>query len=713
MALKKLVFQPGINRDRTDYSSEGGWYAADKIRFRQGYPEKIGGWTPINFKPYTGEASTIIQYGTTDNNVIISIGTNEKNYVVLGTELYDITPIRVVIASPATDNCISTVDGSTTITFNIMAHGAAINDYVTISGATSVGGVPAGEINKEHKITNATTNTFDVSVETAATSTVAAGGGTAISASFQYPVGYPTTTFGYGWGAGPWGRSTWGSGSDVAVAFPPRLIFQEKFNNDVIYNIKGGDIFYWQYTPTISERAVELKTLTGSRAVPEQVGNIIFAFSGHLLAMSCTEYNITETDGLVISSLTRTTRLTTVTVTTVGSHNLKVNDWVLLQGQAPSAYQGEVQVMSVPTADTFTYEMAYDPGVDATTVGTYKSIDYSGDFDPLLIRWANVDPVIGPQPEEWKPELTNTAGFLRVQQGSQIVAAHRTRQEVLVWSDIALYTVQFLGTEEVFALQEISDSINIIGPNVSAEANNIIFWMGNDKFFAYDGRVSTLPCTLKQYVFEDMNKTNGRLNFAGINSEFNEVIWFYCSATSDSIDRYVIFNYEEKIWYYGTLARTAWANVGTIKFPLAANAGYVYRHEDGVDNVEDPTSPSKPITAFIESADIGIDDGDSFVLTKRVIPDVNFVNSSTSSPEVEVTVGVRNFPGARTDTDDVAGNTLTRDVVTTASVDTYTNQVFVRARGRQMNFKIASDTLGTQWQLGATRVDFRPDGRRG
>ena len=218
---------------------------------------------------------------------------------------------------------------------------------------------------------------------------------------------------------------------------------------------------------------------------------------------------------------------------------------------------------------------------------------------------------------------------------------------------------------------------------------------------------------MKQYVFEDMNKTNGRLNFAGINSEFNEVIWFYCSAKSASIDRYVIFNYEEKIWYYGTLARTAWANVGTIKFPLAANTGYIYKHEDGNDNVEDPKVASKPITAFIESADIGIEDGDSFVLTKRVIPDVNFTNSLGTDPEVEVTVGVRNFPGARTKTDDVAGNTLTRDVVTTASVDQYTNQVFVRARGRQMNFKIASDSLGTQWQLGATRVDFRPDGRRG
>ena len=244
--------------------------------------------------------------------------------------------------------------------------------------------------------------------------------------------------------------------------------------------------------------------------------------------------------------------------------------------------------------------------------------------------------------------------------------------------------------------------------------------MGVDKFFMYDGRVNTLPCTVKQYVFEDMNKDSGFLNFAGINSEFNEVIWFYCSGGSNSIDRYVIYNYEEKIWYFGNLTRTAWANAGTIKFPLATFNGYVYRHEDGKDNVTIPGATPTAISSFIESGDMGIDDGDQFILTKRVIPDVNFTNSDTATaqgaaltPEVQVTVGVRNFPGAATSTTDVVSNTLSRDVITTATVDEYTNQVYVRARGRQMNFKIASEDIGVQWQLGTTRVDFRPDGRRG
>ena len=721
MALKKLIFQPGINRDRSNYSSEGSWYSCDKIRFRQGYPEKIGGWTPINITSYVGDVSSIIQYGTTDSNEIISIATDEKNYVLIGTELTDITPLRITYitsTTPSTDNCFKTTDESTTVTVTLTGHGGSDGDYVTFSGSAAVGGVIAANLNTEFKISNVANNTFDITVAAAATSTVAAGGGTSIVAAFQYPVGSSTITFGYGWSAGTWNRSTWGSSASTPVVIPARLTFQDKFNNDVIYNIQDSDIFYWEYDSGLSNRAVKLNTLVNSRAVPEQVGKVMFAASGHLLALSCTSYGRSTTAGQSISSITRSG--TTATVTTGSGHNLSVYDWVDFTGQAPSAYQGEFQVVTVPSSTTFTYTLPYDPGASASPAGTYVEVTYSGTLDPMLIRFANVDATIGPEPEEWKPELTNSAGFIRVKQGSQIITGFRTRQEVLIFTDIALSTLQFLGTEEVFAIQEISDNINIIAPKVVAEANNVVYWMGVDKFFAYDGRVNTLPCTLKQYVFEDMNKENGFLNFAGVNSEFNEIIWFYCSGGSNSIDRYVIYNYEEKIWYYGNLTRTSWANTGTIQFPLATFNGYVYKHEDGKDNVVTPGADPTAIDAFIESADMGIEDGDSFVLTKRVIPDVNFTNSDTATaqgatltPEVQVTVGVRNFPGAASSTSNVAGNTLTRDVVTTASVDQYTNQVYVRARGRQMNFKIASEDVGVQWQLGTTRVDFKPDGRRG
>ena len=720
MALKKLVFTPGINRDITNYANQGGWWACDKIRFRKGFPEKIGGWTPINFDPYVGNCRAILPYGTTDGATLIAFGTNAKVYVLAGTNLTDVTPLRATLTSPATDNCFETTDTSTTVIVNITGHGASTGDFVTFSGSSAVGGVPAGDLNKEHEIVRVLNgNQFEIIVATAATSTVAAGGGASISAAFQISIGYGSSTYGYGWGAGTWGRGTWGSGAATPVNVPERILFLDKFNNDFVWNIQDGEVYYWQYDAPLSNRSIPMVNLPLAKAVPQQVGEVMFAPSGHLLAMSCTEYAENKTAGYAIVSITRTG--TTATLTTATPHGLDPLDWVILSGQAPQAYQGEFRIIDTPTTTTFTFALPYDPGTSATTVGTYESVEYNGPYDPLLIRWANVDPNVGPVPEYWKPEVTNTAGFLRLKQGSKIISGFRTRQEVLIFTDTALSTLQFLATEEVFGIQEISNAINIMGPNVVAEANNIVFWMGNDKFFMYDGRVNTLPCTLKQYVFDDMNRDQGNLFFAGINGEFNEVIWFYCSSNAVRIDRYVIYNYQEDIWYYGNLNRSAWADSSVINYPLAASTGYIYQHEDGIDDGQPKGAAPLPINAYIQSADMAIEDGDNFILTKRVIPDVNFTTSLTTNPvtgaaitpEVQMTVGVRNFPGAVNSTTNVAGNTLTRDVITTATIDQYTNQVFVRARGRQMNFKIASSDVGVQWELGAVRVDFRPDGRRG
>ena len=720
MALKKLTFQPGINRDITNYANEGGWWDCDKIRFRKGYPEKIGGWTTVNFDAYKGNCRAILPYSTKDSATIIAFATNAKVYALAGTTTYDITPIRATFTSTATDNMFETVSGSTTLIINLTSHGASSGDFVTFGGSTDVGGIPAVEINTEHEIIRVVSaNQFEVSVTTAATSTVAAGGGTVINAVFQISIGYGSSTYGYGWGAGTWGRGTWGSGAANPVSLPERLLFLDKFNDDLIWNIQDGEIYYWTYDNSFSNTSIPLIEVSNAKAVPQQVGQIMFAPSGHLLALSCTEYNESSTAGASIVSITRSG--TTATVTTSTAHGLSQYDWVLLEGQAPQAYQGEFRVTEVPSTTTFRYTIPYDPGSNATTVGSYSVKNYVGSYDPLIIRWADVDPIIGPKPEYWKPEVTNTAGFIRVKQGSKIITGFRTRQEVLIFTDIALSTLQFLGTEEVFGIQEISNAINIAGPNVVAEANNVVFWMGNDKFFIYDGRVNTLPCSVKQYVFDDMNRDQSNLFFAGINSEFNEVIWFYCSDNAVNIDRYVIYNYQENIWYYGQLNRTAWYDSSVVKFPLAASNGYIYRHEDGRDDGQPKNAAPVAIDAYIESADMAIEDGDKFILTKRVIPDVNFTNSDTTNsvtgatltPEVQMTVGVRNFPGVLVNTNDVAGNTLTRDVITTATIDQYTNQVFVRARGRQMNFKIASDGVGVQWELGAVRVDFKPNGRRG
>jgi hypothetical protein len=584
MALKKLTFKPGIYRDNTNYANQGGWYDMDKVRFRSGFAEKIGGWQVVNFTPYAGQCRSLYNYQTTDGATITGLGTSEKYYVLVGTALYDITPVRVVYTTsttPSTDNCFDTTDTSTTVTVTLTGHGANEGDYVTFAGAAAVGGVPDTELNTEHQIFNVTATTFDITVTTAATST-ANGGGTSITATFQIPIGYGGNTYGYGWGTGTWSRGTWGSASTNPILLPPRIIFQDQFNNDLIWNIQDGDIYYWDYDSAFSNISVPLNTLSGSRAVPEQVGKSMFASSGHLLALSCTEYGRATTAGAVISSITNSG--TTATITTATAHGLDPLDWVEFSGQTPRAYQGEYQVVTTPTSTTFTVVLLQDPGGSASVEGTYVYIDYSGNYDPLLIRWANVNSDIGPQPEEWKPEITNSAGFIRVKGGSFIVTGFNTRQETLIFTNTALNSLQFLGTSEVFSVQQISDNINIASSNVVAEANNVVLWMGHDKFYFYDGRVNTLPCSIRQYIFTDINIEQSSLFFAGTNREFSEVIWFYCSAASATIDRYVIYNYQEQLWYYGTLNRTAWFDSQVVTSPLAASGGYIYEHEVGNDD---------------------------------------------------------------------------------------------------------------------------------
>lgn len=647
MPLSKLVFKPGINKDQTNYASEGGWYDMDKVRFRSGYPEKLGGWQAQTFDEYAGQARLLFPWGLTTGSAILCVGTDEKIYVSQGTSLYDITPIRVTYTNgttPSTANCFGTTNGSTTVLVTITAHGAEEGAYVTFSGAVAVGGVTAPNLNKEFKISNVTNNTFEITVASAATSTVASGGGTAITAAFQINIGYSTSTAGYGWGTGTWGRGTWGSSSTAPVFLAARAYSADNFNNDLIFNVSDGSIYYWVYDSNFSTRAVLMSSLGGAVAVPQEVGTLLFAPSGHLLAFSCTEYDA--------------------------------------GGSSP---------------------------------------DYLGPLSQLLIRWANVSPDSGPDPTNWKPELTNTAGFLYLQSGTNIITAYHAKQETLVWTDISLSSMQYLGTAEVFGIQEVANGVSIIGRSVVASANNIIYWMGNDKFYVYNGRVDTLPCTLRQFIFEDINRQQGQIFFAGTNNQFNEIIWFYCSANSTDIDRYVIYNYADNLWYYGSLNRTAWVDAGIFNYPLATHDGYVYTHENGNDDGQPLGAPPVGMTSFIQSADVDIEDGDKFMLIRRVIPDVNFTNSEISNPvtgapitpEATITVGVRNFPGAASSTTNASGVSSARAVVTaSATINQYTNQVFIRARGRQMNFRIESSGVGTQWQLGMPRIDARPDGTR-
>jgi hypothetical protein len=640
MPFQKLIFRPGVNRDTTNYSNEGGWWDCDKIRFFSGYPQKIGGWIQATSERFIGTCRQMKNWITSYNDNLLALGTNVKLYIEVGGLFYDITPLRVTLATPDTDNCVDTTNGSTTININVTAHGCLTGDYVTISGVTGdVGGVPDAEINAEHVITKVDDDNFTFTVTTAATSTTS-GGGTAIDIECQIHPGFPTTTLGYGWGTSSWNDSFgWGLASPVPIDLPQQDWFMDNFDNDLVANIRvitdttgapiGGPIYYWERgssvnpTTSLGTRAVLLSSLGGAADVPESAAQILVSQNDkHLLAFGCQPYN-----------------------------------------------------------------------------------GASGDFDPLLIRWASQD-----EPENWEPLTTNTAGFIRVSKGSKIVRAVATRQEIVVLTDASVYSLQFTGTTDVFALQELSDNTSIISPRSITTAANTVFWMGQDKFYMYDGRVQPLPTTLREYVFKDLNFSQADQIIAGTNEGFNEIWWFYPSLNSNWNDRYVIFNYLDQVWYFGTIERTAWLDTPLRNIPAAATTGQndqlngiLFSHETGVNDA------GAPMEAYIESADFDIADGEQFMLTRRIIPDINFNQSdvTATTPTVNIAVRPRNFPGSQYQNDP----SDTQGVIETTA-DIFTNQIFVRARARQMAIKVGSDQLGTQWQLGTLRLDARPDGKR-
>jgi hypothetical protein len=641
MPLQKVQLRPGIVRDTTNYSNEGGYFDCDKIRFFSGFPQKIGGWVRTSPNNFLGTCRQMWNWITSFVDNFLAVGTNRKVYIEAGTVFYDITPIRTTLVSPATDNCIETVNGSTTVIVNVSGHGCETGAFVTISGVTGdVGGIPDAEINAEHEVTRIDSDIFTFVVATAATSTVSAGGGTSISIACQINPGLASTTEGYGWGTGGWGIVGWGQSSAQPVFLPQRDWFFDNFDNDLVMNIRvevnpvgkptGGPIYYWERgalvnpTSALGTRAVLLSGLTLNGVAPTDVPTtamqiMVSQNDKHLLAFGCQPY----------------------------------------QGAAD-------------------------------------------DFDPLLIRWASQD-----QPNDWQPRLNNSAGFLRVSRGSKIVRAIATRQETIVLTDTHVYSFQFLGTTDVFGLQELADNISIIAPRATVTANNVLYWMGTDKFYAYDGRVQTLPCTVREYVFKDINFDQSDQIVCGTNEGFTEIWWYYPSADSNWNNRYVIYNHLNGIWYYGNLTRTAWLDVSSRDFPIAAytpegsDVGILYTHEVGVND------DTAPLPAFVQSSDFDVGDGEQFMLTKRIIPDVNFNQSTADNPEVTFAIRSRNFPGSS-----YANNALNAKPVIETSVGIYTEQVFIRTRGRQMAMRISSDGLGVQWQLGSPRIEARTDGKR-
>jgi hypothetical protein len=641
MPLQKIQLRPGINRDTTNYSNEGGWYECDKIRFFSGFPQKLGGWVKTSPLSFIGVCRQLWNWITSFSDNLLAVGTNVKVYIEAGAVFYDITPLRTTLVSPATDNCVETTSGLTTVIINVTSHGCEDGAYVTISGVTGdVGGVPDAQINTEHEITKIDDDIFTITVTTAASSTVASGGGTSINIECQLNPGLAITTAGYGWGTGGWGISSWGFSSNTPIFLPQRDWFFDNFDNDLVMNIRsevnvngkaqGGPIYYWE---------------RGSAVVPSS-------------ALS--------TRAVLLSGVT-------------------------LNGIAPSAVPTSAMQIMVSQNDKHLLAFGCQPYDGA-----------ADDYDPLLIRWASQD-----QPNEWEPRSTNSAGFLRVSRGSAIVRAIPTRQETIVLTDTHLYTLQFLGTTDVFGLQELADNISIMSSRATITANNVLYWMGTDKFYAYDGRVQTLPCTLREYVFKDINFDQSDQIVCGTNEGFTEIWWFYPSAGSNSNDRYVIYNHLTNIWYYGNLERTAWLDVASREFPIAASTpegsstGLLYTHEVGLNDDE------SPLEAFCQSSDFDIGDGDQLMLTKRLIPDVSFNTSTATNPEVTFGIRSRNFPGSA-----YTNNALNEKPVIETAVDVFTEQVFIRTRGRQMALRVSSDGLNVQWQLGSPRIEARADGKR-
>ena len=619
MALTKLAFRPGINREGTNYSNEGGWFDGNYIRFTYGYPERIGGWEKAGSTPFAGNVRFLHDFTTLASENLLFMGSEKKIYLEDSGALYDITPIRSTVSLPTDPISTTGGAGSGVITVTTSAaHGAQIGDYVTLSGLTAVDGLTTGDLNQELVIlTTPTTTTFTADTGGSATSGAVSGGGASGQAAFQISVGLNSTILGPGWGAGTWGRFTWGSGAGSLAGQTLRLWFADDFGEDLICNIADGAIYYWDATGTTSSRAVLLSSLSGASDVPTIARKVLVSeVDRHVLAFGC------------------------------------------------------------------------------NAVG-------SADQDPLLIRWSSQESAT-----DWTPTATNTAGDLRLSQGSEIMTAVRTSRQILVWTDHTLHSVQFTGAPYVFGTALLADNVRIAGPNVAISVNDLVFWMGQENFYVYDGRISPLPCTVRDYVFNDINPQQSFKFHAGSLASQTEIWWYYCSSGSSEIDRYVVYNYGQQIWYYGTLSRTAWNDraSGQRSYPQSASTDYyLYNHERGLD--DGSTSPVSAVPAYIQSADFDIGDGDHFMLISRIIPDLSFSGSTDSTPAVTMTMQSRDFNGKQV-TQTVSGS------VEESSSDIYTNQVFLRARGRSMSFKVSNADTGVNWRLGTPRLDARPDGRR-
>lgn len=702
MPLKKIILKPGVNRENTRYTNENGWYDCDKIRFRQGTPEKIGGWQRISSYTFLGACRSLWNWVTLNFQNLIGVGTNLKFYIESGGVYRDITPIRIVDLLGS--DPFATTSGSAVVVVTDATTGYETGDFVTFTNATTVAGL---DLNGEYQLTiipSTTTYTITATSNANATTT---GGGSAVYAYYQINVGAETSVPLTGWGGGAWGGGAWGIGDTTTEAL--RLWSQSNFGEDLVFGYRGGLMYYWNATIGVTPKTVSITiaspaVLTFSISLTENDA-IQFESTGELptgIDPGVTYYvvNVSGTTANISDTPSGTEIDTSGTQS--GIHYVSPRG-IPLQDLAGASSTPIVQnIVLVSDTSRFVFAFGANPFTDTVQ-------------DPMLIRWSDQESLT-----EWMPSPTNQAGDLRLSHGSEIVAAIQSRQEILVWTDSSLYSLQYVGAPVVWGSQLVGDNISIMGPNAVAYANGISYWMGTDKFYKYDGRTQTLPCDLRQFIYGDINLAQRGQFFAGTNEGFNEIWFFYCSEGSTTIDRYVIYNYLENdgngCWYYGTMVRTAWLDIGVQGFPIGATydgaGGNLVDHESGVD--DNTTGTPVAINSYITSAEFDIDDGHNFAFIWRVLPDVTFRGSTTTSPNMTMyLLPLQNSGSGYNDPTSVGGfnsGAVTRTAV--LPIEAFTGQINTRVRGRQLAMKVESTALGVQWQLGAPRIDIRPDGRR-
>jgi hypothetical protein len=707
MPLQKLTLKPGVNRENTRYTNENGWYESDKIRFRQGTPEKIGGWARISANTFIGVCRSLWNWVTLAGLNLMGVGTTSKMYIESGGAYYDITPIRKesTLTNPFATNISTNSGGYTTITVTDANHGATDGAYVTFYGSTAVSGVT---VLGEYSLTLVSGSTY--TIRTSGTALSSTTGGGTVYAVYQLNPGGGSFVPSTGWGAGTWGGGTWGFGETVAAVSPIRVWNQNNWGQNLLYGVSSGPLYYWDttigylnftVTMTIAAPCVVTCTLGLADKTP-----ITFSTTGALptgLLPGVTYYVRYLSSSTFNLSSTPTGALITTTGTQSGTQSISPRG---------------VLVSTLPGADNYVplYQNVFTVSDASRFCLVFGTNDYgSTTLDPMLIRWSDQESLT-----TWYPAITNQAGSLRLSHGSTIVSVLQSRQEILVWTDSTLYSLQYLGPPYVWGSQLLADNVSVISQNATLIASGVTYWMGIDKFYKYDGRVQTLNCDLRQYVYSDINLTQAVQVFGSTNEGFNEAWWFYCSENSVVIDKYVIYNYVENAWYYGTMGRTAWIDTGLRNYPVAATYSYnLVNHESGVD--DNTTGTPAAIAASITSAQFDIGDGNNFAFVWRMLPDLTFRGSTDgTTPALTMQLlPLQNSGSGYNSPKSVGGTSSDADQAVTATqtypidLDTYNGQIYIRVRGRQMSMRITSNKIGTQWQLGSPRIDIRNDGRRG